>query len=156
MDTANETSTSRKTSWFGTIGLFAGFIGLALAVFGPQIVEHVAPRPPRKEISEVLADTAVKIKERLLHKSTPAPAPIQPQWHAPTLAGQLAMGSLVFAFVGIALGCTSWLRQEDRRFSGVAVGVAVAALAWQQIIIAVAVVIVFLILISIFSSFISI
>ena len=154
MDTANETSTSRKTSWFGTIGLFAGFIGLALAVFGPQIVEHVAPRPPRKEISEVLADTAVKIKERLLHKSTPAP--IQPQWHAPTLAGQLAMGSLVFAFVGIALGCTSWLRQEDRRFSGVAVGVAVAALAWQQIIIAVAVVIVFLILVSIFSSFSSI
>ena len=151
METATEASTSPKTSWFGTIGLFAAFIGLALAVFGPQIIEHLAPKPPRKEVSEVLADTAVKIKERLLHK--PTPAPVQPHWRTPTLAGQLAMGSLVFAFLGLALGCTSWLRQEDRRFSGVAVGVAVAALAWQQIIIAVAAVIVFLILVSIFSSF---
>ena len=128
-----------KSVWCATIALITAFVGLALAIFGPEVIEHFAPKPPPPKLSEVLADTAITIRNHLQHKPTPTP-PLT-GWHAPGIEGQLSVTGLAFAFVGLVLGSVSWLRHEDMRFSTTAIGIAIAALAWQQIIFGVAAII---------------
>ena len=134
-----------KTPYFGSAGLILGFIGLGLALFSPAIVSRVAPPPPAKEqLSDFVADTAIKIKDRLRHKPSPTPAPVQRR--PPTLSEQLFYASLACGFVGLALSSVSWLRHESRSVSSIAAAVSIGTLAWHLLILAIAAVVVVVIL----------
>ena len=144
-----------KTPYFGSAGVILGFIGLGLAIFSPAIVSRIAPLPLNEQVSVVIADSAIKIKDRLkdrlLHKVTPTPAPATRP--PPTLSEQLSFASLACAFVSLVLSSVSWLQHERRSVSCIAAAVSIGTLAWNLLILAIAAVVVLLILGIVFSFF---
>src|SRR5207247_1642884 len=99
-------------------GLIVAFVGLAGAIFAPLAFE--VRQPPPKQLSDVLADTAVKIKDRLGKKQAQSPPPRQTSWRVVALIAVSVLG-----FTGAALGTASWVRREDWRVSSAAVAVGV-------------------------------
>ena len=129
-----------KRSWLGIVGLAVGFVGFGLSVFGPEVVQHVAPQPPRKELSDTLAEAAVKFRQRMRDGGTASPAHQDAvSWRRPSFAAALRFAALGGGFAAVLLGCVGWLRGEDLRFDGSAVSIGLIALAWQQILIAIGV-----------------
>jgi hypothetical protein len=120
---------------FGLVGIIVAFLGLAGAVFRPLAFE--VQRPPPKQLSDVLTDTAVKIKDRIAKtEAAPAPHP-QTDWRVVAIITASALG-----FIGAAFGTASWIRREDLRISGAAVAVGVTAIAFHYIMAAIGVAIV--------------
>jgi len=121
-----------KTRAFGLVGLVVAFLGLAGAIFAPLALE--VRRPPPKELSDVLADTAAKIKARVTKSEAPAPPPCQTDWRVVAIMTASALG-----FIGAALGTASWIRREDFRVGGAAVAVGVTAIAFHYVVVAIGV-----------------
>jgi len=120
---------------FGLVGIIVAFLGLAGAIFGPLAFE--VQRPPPKQLSDVLADTAVKIKDRIAKTEAVPPPPLQTDWRVVAIITASALG-----FIGAAFGTASWIRREDLRVSGAAVAIGVTAIAFHYIMAALGVVIV--------------
>ena len=125
----------RKVRAFGLVGIIVAFLGLAGAIFGPLAFE--VQRPPPKQLSDVLADTAVKIKDRIAKTEAVPPPPPQTDWRVVAIITASALG-----FIGAAFGTASWIRREDLRVSGAAVAIGVTAIAFHYIMAALGVVIV--------------
>jgi len=125
----------RKVRAFGLVGIIVAFLGLAGAIFGPLAFE--VQRPPPKQLSDVLADTAVKIKDRIAKTEAVPPPPLQTDWRVVAIITASALG-----FIGAAFGTASWIRREDLRVSGAAVAIGVTAIAFHYIMAALGVVIV--------------
>ena len=140
LTTPNPDATPKpKARTFGLVGIIVAFLGLAGAVFAPLAFE--VQRPPSKQLSDVLADTAVKIKDRVAKREPPAPLPTQTDWRVVAIITASALG-----FIGAAFGAVSWIRREDLRVSGAAVAVGVTAIAFHYILAAIGVAIVCIIL----------
>jgi len=135
-----------KARTFGLVGIVVAFLGLAGAIFAPLAFE--VRRPPPKQLSDLLADTAVKIKDRVTKREAPASLPPQTDWRVVAIITASALG-----FVGAVFGTASWIRREDLRISGAAVAVGVTAIAFHYIMAAVGVAIVCIILSWILSHF---
>ncbi len=120
---------------FGLVGIIVAFLGLAGAIFGPLAFE--VQRPPPKQLSDVLADTAVKIKDRITKSEAATPPPPQTDWRVVAIITASALG-----FIGAAFGKASWIRREDLRVSGAAVAIGVTAIAFHYIMAAIGVAIV--------------
>ncbi len=131
---------------FGLAGLLVAFLGLAMAIFGPLALE--VKQPPRKELSDVLADTAVKIRDRLSNREAQPPPPRQTDWRVVAIIAASAIG-----FIGAAFGTAAWVRREDWRISSAAVVVGVAAIGWHYILAAIGVTIGLVIIGWIYSKF---
>jgi hypothetical protein len=112
------------------IGVIVAFLGLAGTIFAPLAFE--IHRPPPKQLSDVLADAAVKIKDRVMKSK--APAPRETDWRVVAIITASAFG-----FIGAALGTAAWIRREDLRISGAAVAVGVTAIAFHYILAAIGV-----------------
>ncbi len=121
-----------RAYYLGLIGLVVSFIGLALTIFVPMVID--AQQPPR-ELSDVLADTAIKIKERVTNQ-TVAPPPSETNWRMIAITSASVIG-----FTGAVLGVISWIRREDLRLSQAAIGVGVITIAFHHILAAVVVII---------------
>ncbi|MDB6124631.1 MAG: hypothetical protein JWQ71_3624 [Pedosphaera sp.] len=130
--TATESGTTapRKAHTFGLIGIVVAFLGLAGAIFSPLALE--VQRPPPKQLSDVLADTAVKIKDRFTKREALPPPPRETDWRVVAIITASSLG-----FIGAALGTASWIRREDLRISGAAVAVGVTAIAFHYILAAI-------------------
>ena len=137
--TKSETTPQVRARTFGLVGIIVAFLGLAGAIFAPLALE--AKRPPPKQLSDVLADTAVKIKDKIVKREAPTPPPAQTNWRVLAIITASALG-----FIGAALGTASWVRREDLRVSGAAVAVGVTAIAFHYIIAAIGVAIVCILL----------
>jgi hypothetical protein len=131
---------------FGLVGLIVAFIGLAGAIFAPLAFE--VQRPPPKQLSDVLADTAAKIKDRVTKREAPAPPPPQTDWRIVAIITASALG-----FIGAAFGTASWIRREDLRISGAAIAVGVTAIAFQYVLAAIGITIGFVVIAWLFSYF---
>src|SRR2546425_3544857 len=84
---------------FGLVGIIVAFLGLAGAIFAPLAFE--VQRPPPKQLSDVLADTAVKIKDSVTRREAAAPPPPPTDWRGLALITPPALG-----FIRAAL-CTA-------------------------------------------------
>ena len=131
---------------FGLVGLIVAFVGLAGAIFAPLAFE--VQRPPPKQLSDVLADTAAKIKDRVTKREAPAPPPPQTDWRVVAIITASALG-----FIGAAFGTASWIRREDLRISGAAIAVGVTAIAFQYVLAAIGITIGLVIIAWLFSYF---
>jgi hypothetical protein len=131
---------------FGLVGIIVAFIGLAGTIFVPLAFE--VQRPPPKHLSDVLADTAGKIKDRLAKREAPALPPPQTDWRVVAIITASALG-----FIGAAFGTASWIRREDLRISGAAIAIGVTAIAFQYVLAAIGITIGLVIIAWLFSHF---
>ncbi|MDB6066458.1 MAG: hypothetical protein JWR26_2666 [Pedosphaera sp.] len=147
LTTTNPDATPKaSTRAFGLVGIVVAFLGLAGAIFAPLAFE--VQRPPPKHLSDVLADTVVKIKDRLAKKEAPAPSPPQTDWRVVAIITASALG-----FIGAAFGTASWVRRGDLRISGAAIAIGVTAIAFQYVLAAIGITIGLVIIAWIFSHF---
>jgi hypothetical protein len=78
------------------------FFGLAGAIFAPLAFE--VQRPPPKQLSDVLADTVVKIKDRVTKREAPAPAKRETDWRVVAVITASALGFIVLKLIETARG----------------------------------------------------
>ena len=141
----SETIPQQKSRTFGLVGINVAFLGLAGAIFAPLAFE--VQRPPPKHWSDALADTAVKIRDRVTGTEAPAPSP-QTDWRVVAIITASALG-----FIGVTLGAASWVRREDLRVSSAAVVVGLTAIGFHYIMAAAGIAIVLLIVAWLLSHF---
>lgn len=159
-DTHEQTTSRRNT--FGIIGLIISAIALLIGLTSPWIIDAVEPPPPppkQIELSDVIADAAVKAWEGIQDKkdqrsgkkvdgkdSTKADTAAQPQKQAArqpfTISKWLPLAVMIAGFAGLMLGVGSFLRLEDHRLAKVTIVLGAAAVASHWILIMFAVVIV--------------
>ena len=109
---------------FGLSGLVLAGLGLLFSLLCP-VIEEVR-QPPTKQISQVLNETAHQIKDKLTKPDLGIEAERRLAWNR-FLRGFAAL----LGFVGATLGTASWVRREDLKLAGIAVGVGLAAIAWN-------------------------
>ena len=109
---------------FGMSGLALATLGLLLTLFSP-LIEEVAHPPPR-HISDAVRETATQIKDKLTKPELPLQAQRRLSWNR-----IMKVGGSVLGFLGATLGTASWVRREDVKLAGIAVGVGLAAIAWN-------------------------
>src|SRR5262245_39966346 len=122
--TTTESKPKTTVRTFGLAGLIVAFFGLAGSIFAPLAFE--VRRPPPKHLSDVLADAAGKIKDRVTKKEATAPPSRETDWRVVAIITGSALG-----FIGVALGTVSWVRREDLRVSGASVTVGITAIAFH-------------------------
>ena len=136
-----ETELRPKT--FGIIGVIAAFLALLTVLVGPSIHDAIYPKP---SVEDRIADTAVKIRDRVAAHLKGAPAP-EKRFAFRLNSTQLPYTiSLALAGAAIVGGCVSYLRREDHRYAYVACGVGTATLVWHALILALAAVVLCVIL----------
>jgi hypothetical protein len=121
---------------FALIGLLVGFLGLGIAVYRMSVESEAPSRPKTREISDVLSNTIKKTADKLRGKPPAVSESKSPAW--PT-SKRLGLAASICGFVAAVFGCISWLTHEHRRWTYAALGVGVAALAWQHVVVAAAV-----------------
>src|SRR5688572_1870149 len=112
-------STDSKRKPFGMLGVIAGFLALFTVLVGPSL--HQAMYPPQP-IEDVVAETAVKLRDRVKARLKGDPAPKATstfQLSSQELPYTLALALAAAAITG---GCISYLRREDHRYAYVACG----------------------------------
>ncbi|RBP46416.1 hypothetical protein DES53_102807 [Roseimicrobium gellanilyticum] len=119
---------------FALAGLIIGFLGLGIAAYRMS-VESEAPPPPKSEkIAEVLSNTIKKTAEKLTGKKGQTEA--APEW---TASRKMGLAASICGFLGVVLGCLSWLKGERYRWTWASLAVGIAALAWSHVVVAVAI-----------------
>ena len=121
-------------------------IGLLISVFSPLIDEVV--HPPSRQLSTVLTETAHQIKDKLTKPDLPVEVQRRLAWNRLTKICAALMG-----FVGATLGTASWVRREDVKLAGVAVGLGLTAIAWNFFLLSLAAALALLLLAWILSQF---
>ena len=141
--------TELKPKTFGIIGVIAGFLALLTVLVGPSIHDAVYPKP---SVEDRIADTAVKIRDRVAARLKGAPAPAKPSVRRLN-SGELPYTiSLALAGAAIIGGCVSYLRREDHRYAYVACGVGTLTLAWHALLLALGALILCIIIFSVLGS----
>ena len=137
-----------KRNTIGIIGVIVAFLALLTVLVGPSIHEALFPKPA---IEDRIADTAVRIRDRVVARLKGAP-PTE-QRSVLRLDSRELPYSISLALVGAAIvgGCISYLRREDHRFAYVACGVGTLTLAWHAVLLAVGALVLCLILFAVFS-----
>ena len=134
MDTAAQLASTQPLVFlshrFGLSGAALALAGLLVSLFCP-VVEEVA-HPPSKHLSLVFTETATQIKDKLTKPEVPVQAQRRVSFQRLTRIFAALIG-----FVGATLGTASWVRREDTKLAGVAVGLGLAAIAWNFFLIAV-------------------
>ncbi|MEX2285522.1 MAG: hypothetical protein WD648_00455 [Planctomycetaceae bacterium] len=129
-----------RSNRYGIIGIAMAFLGLALGVVSPWIVNLVEPQPQQPAAENIADFTAriVKAVKEKMKRQPPAnaPAPQQISW-----TNVMAVAGAGLGLLGVLLGSVSWIRREDHRISGVAALFGAAAIAWQYLLLAIAIVI---------------
>lgn len=113
----------------GTSGVVLAVAALLSAVCAPAFLE--AKDAPRKDLPHMIANSAVKIKDRLAHKEIHAEAVQRVSWKTALTAGGALIG-----FLGAALGTASWVRRENARRSSIAIAAGLTAIAWTYFVLA--------------------
>lgn len=109
---------------FGLSGLLLAAVGFLISLFCPFIEE--VKQPPPKHLSQVITETAHQIKDKL----TKPDLPVQTQRRV-SLSRFLKGLAALLGFVGATLGTASWVKREDVKLAGIAVGVGLTAIAWN-------------------------
>lgn len=109
---------------FGLSGLVLAGLGFFLSLFCPLIEE--VKEPPTKQLSRVITETAHQIKDKLTKPDLPVDPQRRLSWNR-IMKGLAAL----LGFVGATLGTASWVRREDVKLAGIAVGVGLTAIAWN-------------------------
>lgn len=82
----------------------------------------------------MLSETIKKTADKLMgNNDKPEPAP---EW---TASRKMGLAASVSGFVGVVLGCLSWLKGERGRWTWASLAVGIAALAWTHVVVAVAI-----------------
>ena len=142
-------TTELRPKTFGIVGVIAGFLALLTVLVGPSIHDAFFPKP---SVEDRIADTAVRIRDRVAARLKGNPTPEKP------LVRRLNSGELPYtislALAGAAIvgGCVSYLRREDHRYAYVACGVGSLTLAWHAVLLAIGAVIVCVIIFVVLSS----
>ncbi|MEX2215632.1 MAG: hypothetical protein WD768_16085 [Phycisphaeraceae bacterium] len=124
----------RRITPVGIAGLIVALIALVGAVMSPWIIEHLEPEP--RPVDEVVADAAVKIKERISANLKGE------KYIAPSSATEKGLNwSKVYpatvvgvAALAICIGVFGFVRANDRRLNVTTVGVGAAAIVFQYVI----------------------
>jgi hypothetical protein len=118
---------------FGIIGVVAAFLGLLAVLIGPTVHDAIYPKP---RIEDRIADTAVKIRDRVVARlkgAPPAETRVEFRVSSSEFPYSLSLALVAVAIVG---GCVSYLRREDHRLAYVACGVGTLTLAWHAVLLA--------------------
>ena len=143
-------TTELKPKACGIFGVVIAFLALLTVLVGPAIHDAIYPKP---SVEDRIADTTVRIRDRVVARLKGAPATATPSVRRLNTHQLPYTISMALAGVAIIGGCVSFLRREDHRFAYVACGVGALTLAWQAIILALGALILCAILFSILSSF---
>jgi hypothetical protein len=132
-ETASEPQTHRA-GWFGWPGLVVSLIALAVAASSPWLGELLDPPPP--PVEEVVADIAVRIKDRMAAKLKGETPPLAPRPRAFRWSESLPGIAVGFGVLGLSLGIIGLVRREDLRLSlsAIVVGVAAVVFIWAMMI----------------------
>jgi len=130
-----------QSNLIGTIGMALGAIALCVGVLHFFMGPIASPKP-ENSIENLVADTAVSIKERITAKlnkeEPPSPPPVEDSGLDPdriVMATSAGLG--VFALI---LGFIAYVRREDNRISKSAILLGASAVGLQFLIIALALV----------------
>ena len=110
-------------------GMVLAVAALVVAIGTPAFLEtkHLS----RKDAPAVFAEGAHKIKDHLAHGETAVEPHLGISWKSALECGAALAGCL-----GAALGTASWARRESSRWSGIAIGAGLAAIAWNYFVFA--------------------
>jgi VIT1/CCC1 family predicted Fe2+/Mn2+ transporter len=113
------------------VGLILGFLGLGIAAYRTSVESEMLSPP---EISDVVSDTIKKTADKLMgKKDTPDSAS---EW---LTSRNMGLAASACGFLGVVLGCLSWLKGERGRWIWASLAVGVVALAWTHVVVAVSV-----------------
>ena len=143
-------NTELKPKTFGIIGVIAGFLALLTVLVGPSIHDAVFPKP---SVEDRIAETAVKIRDRVAARLKGAPPPEKRSAFRLKSTELPYTISLALAGAAIIGGCVSYLRREDHRYAYVACGVGTLTLAWHAVLLALGALILCIIIFAVLSSF---
>ena len=123
----------QRPKTFGVVGVIAAFLALLTVLVGPSVHDAIFPKP---RLEDRIADTAVKIRDRVAARLKGAPPP-EKRIEFRVSSSQFPY-SLSLALVGAAIvgGCVGYLRREDHRYAYVACGVGTLTLAWHAVLLA--------------------
>jgi hypothetical protein len=104
-------------------GMVLAVAALVFAIGTPTFLEtHMS----RKDAPAAFMQGAHKIKDHLAHGEMA----VEPH---PGISWKIALecGAALAGFLGAALGTASWARRESSRWSGIAIGAGLSAIAWN-------------------------
>jgi len=140
----------QKPKAFGIVGVIAAFLALLTVLVGPSVHDAMFPKP---RIEDRIAETAIKIRDRVAARLKGAPTP-EKRFALRVSSSQFPY-SLSLALVGVAIvgGCVGYLRREDHRYAYVACGVGTLTLAWHAVLLALGALVLCIIIFSVLSFF---
>src|SRR5687767_3707891 len=101
---------ARPRRALGAGGVVFAIVALLTAVCAPALLE--AHETPPNDLPQVLADSAVKIKDHLAHKEIDVESTKHISWKT-----ALMIGGAFIGFLGAALGTASCVHRENTRLS---------------------------------------
>jgi hypothetical protein len=111
---------------------------IGVVAFGLALVHFWAgPFSPQPPIEEVVADKAVKIRDAVVAKLKGEEKASLAHTQSFDTDRVVTIATVVASFLAIVLAVVSYLRREDKRFSGSAVTLGGVALAVQYIAVAI-------------------
>lgn len=125
---------------FGTWGVILG-----LLAFGAGLMHFwIGPiETDTRTVKQKIVDKTFAIKDSLAAKISSQPSRANPEPHTTfDVDKAVSNGTIVFAFFAIAFAVFSFLKREDRRYTGTALVLGGATLAFQFLLVAIGVVII--------------
>ncbi|QIF02803.1 hypothetical protein [Roseimicrobium sp. ORNL1] len=134
---------------FALVGLIIGFLGLGIAAY--QMYEESETQPTRRveKLGDLVADTIKEMKAKLASKKEGKPQAKEER----AAARKMGLAASACGFLGVVLGCLSWLKGERYRWTLASLAVGIAALAWTYVVVAAAVAAAALVVLMILGSF---
>jgi len=105
-------------------GMVLAVAALVVAIGTPSFWE--ARHSSRKDAPVAIAEGAHKIKDHLAHGEITVEPHTGISWKS-----ALEFAAALAGFLGAALGTASWARRESSRWSGIAIGAGLSAIAWN-------------------------
>ncbi len=121
-----------KTKTLGALGCLIGFAALTLAFLSPWIAGIIDPPP--KSTEENIVDFAQRLKEAAAAKASGREYQPEPREKSPS--AYLPPFVIALGLIGAGCGVTSFLKNENKKFSttAIALGLSAATVQWSIII----------------------
>ncbi|MCP4708753.1 MAG: hypothetical protein GY869_09020 [Planctomycetes bacterium] len=124
-----------ETKTIGAVGCLIGFIALTLAFLSPWIADMIDP--PTQSTEEKIVDFAQRLKDAAAAKASGEEYQSEPQEKSPS--AYLPPFVIALGLIGTGCGVTSFLKNENKKFSttAIALGISAAVVQWSIIFVAI-------------------